>query len=255
MKTRPILLVAALALIPGAGAAAVLTPAADGSVRDGLHSPKDGTPDDVLENAVVQALHTSREELPFEDRGIIEFSLEGLSPPILRARLRLPVFGSMGPYPFRINVFAYRGDGQLALSDWKGGAFAKPFVYSNTTDRRVVWVNVTSAVRAAVTAGQRFIGFRFVFAAPSPIPLNGPFIAFNSLEHHPRGGVPTLRVNEGDAGGSLTGVVPEQVICRNMTTGQTVTINTDGDSWDCVEAGLDVRPGDQIMQTTTGPAE
>ena len=244
MNTRCILL-AVIGLIPGASIAAAVTPAADATVRDGLNAPKDGTPDLVLENVVLAMLDGPS----FEDRGFIEFSLAGLSLPISHARLRLPVSGYEGPLPFRIDVFAYPGDGQIALDDWAAGTFLKSFVYLGN---KVVRVNVSSAVRAAVAAGQQFIGFRFEFSVPTLIFPNGPFLAFNSLEYPREGPTPTLRVT----GGSLTGIAPERVICRNITTGQTVpTEEPDGDFWDCVEAGLDVRSGDQIMQTTTGPAK
>jgi hypothetical protein len=91
-EDAPILLLAALGLIPGAGTADVLTPVTDGDVRDGIGAPKDGIPDFVLENAAVQALDVPS----MEERGIMEFSLQGLSLPIERAKLRLPVFSSMG---------------------------------------------------------------------------------------------------------------------------------------------------------------
>ena len=227
-------------------AATLIFAVADGSVRDGLAAAKDDAPDDVIENSAAQMVDVP----PFEDRGIIEFNLAGLALPIARAKLSLPVFASMGPFPFDIDVFAYSADGQLTLSDWAGGTFLRSFRYRG---KQVVKLDVTSAVEAALAAGQQFIGFRFEFAEPSSIALNGPFLAFHTVELPPAA---TLRINERSAGGSLTGVVPERVICRNLTTGQTVTIKAhEGDSRACVEAGLDVRPGDQIMQTTTGSAE
>lgn len=240
-------LLAITALVSTSSAAATLIFAvADGSVRDGLAASKDDAPDDVIENSVAQILDVPT----FEDRGIIEFSLAGLALPISRAKLSLPVFASMGPFPFDIDVFAYSADGQLTLSDWAGGTFLRSFRYRN---KRVVKLDVTSAVEAALAAGQQFIGFRFEFAEPSPIAQNGPFLAFHTVELPPPA---TLRINARSAGGSSTGVVPKRVICRNLTTGQTVTIKaTEGDSRDCVDAGLDVRPGDQIIQTTTGSAE
>nr|WP_298720896.1 hypothetical protein [uncultured Steroidobacter sp.] len=235
-------LVAIIASISTSSAAATLTFAvADGGVRDGLTAPKDGTPDDIVENSVAQALDVPT----FEERGIVEFSLAGLELPIARARLSLPVFASMGPFPFDIDVFAYSADGQLTLSDWTGGTFVRSFRYRG---RQVVRLDVTSAVEAALEAGQQFIGFRFEFAEPSPIAMNGPFVAFHTVEVPPAA---TLRITGRGAGGAMTNVVPEGAICRNLTTGQAVTIDVDpGDAEDCVEAGLELRGGDHMIQTT-----
>lgn len=56
-------------------------------------------------------------------------------------------------------------------------------------------------------------------------------------------------------GGSVTGVNPRRVICRNLTTGQTITIQLNSASWDCETAGLGVNAGDRIQQTVTGRAD
>ncbi|WP_153067160.1 hypothetical protein [Steroidobacter cummioxidans] len=251
MATRKFLthcaLVAITASVSTASAAPTLTFAvADGSVRDGLAAPKDDAPDDIIENSVAQIL-----DIPtFEDRGIIEFNLAGLDLPVSHARLSLPAFASMGPFPFDIEVFAYPADGQLTLSDWTGGTFLRSFRYRG---KEVVRLDVTSAVEAALAAGQQFIGFRFEFAEPSPIAQNGPFLAFHTVELPPPA---TLRINQRNAGGSMSSVVPEGVICRNLTTGQSVTINANaGDARDCAAAGLDLRRGDLIIQTLPESAQ
>jgi len=187
MKTLPALLLVLTSLPVVAAAPIVLTPAADTTIRDGLEAPKDGTPDTILDGVVIQVLDGPQ----FEDRGIIEFSLASLDSPVSHARLTLPVFGANGPVPFRIDVFAYSGDGQVGLDDWSGGTKVASFKYRH---KPAVRLNVTSAVNAALAAGQQFIGFRFEFAVPSPIELNGPFLSFNSLEF-PAGGPPaSLRV-------------------------------------------------------------
>jgi hypothetical protein len=62
-------------------------------------------------------------------------------------------------------------------------------------------------------------------------------------------------------GGSLTGmsVTKGKVICRNVTTKQTVkmSIPEGARSWNCEQTGLVVNPGDIIKQTImgTGPAD
>lgn len=163
-------------------------PVVDGSVRDGVpFSAKDGIPDSIVEHSVVQVLNGPN----FEDRGIIEFSLSGLSQPIQNAELVLPVFGSNGPFPFTVEVFGYAGDGLLTVSDWTQGTLLTSFSYSG---EQVVTLDVTSFISSAVAAGDAFAGFNFHFAVPSSINLNGPFVAFGSLEFPPAA---SLRVTEG----------------------------------------------------------
>jgi hypothetical protein len=43
------------------------------------------------------------------------------------------------------------------------------------------------------------------------------------------------------------------VLCKNATTGHTVTISSQVQGWDCDEAGLAVTPGDQVSQRVQGP--
>src|SRR5262245_60641557 len=102
-----------LGAISGNAAADVLAPVTDASIRDGLDAPKDGIPDMVMPNAVIQVLDVPQ----FEDRGIIEYSLAGLSTSITQATLTLPVYGS-NLQPFRVDVFAYPGDGRATVEDW-----------------------------------------------------------------------------------------------------------------------------------------
>ena len=61
-------------------------------------------------------------------------------------------------------------------------------------------------------------------------------------------------------GGAVTGVSPTKVTCENLTKkGKRMVIEvalTPGaKSWDCVQAGLVVSPGDTIKQTVTGIAD
>jgi len=56
-------------------------------------------------------------------------------------------------------------------------------------------------------------------------------------------------------GGTVAGMSPIRVICRNVTTGQIVTIALSGaTSWDCEAAGLIVNTGDTIVQRVRGTA-
>ncbi len=54
------------------------------------------------------------------------------------------------------------------------------------------------------------------------------------------------------AAGSVTGLERSSVICRNVTTGQSVPVPMAGDSWDCVAAGLVVSQGDRVEQRVGG---
>lgn len=146
-----------------------VAPKVDGIVRDGLT---------VLDNSIVQVLHVPS----FEDRGIIEFDIRGITGPVLRATLVLPVYASTGPYPFRIDVHGYRGNGRLDVDDWTRGSLITSFQYAGES---VVRLDVTAKVRGMHSTGANYAGFVFRFAMPSDIPLNGPFVAFRSLEYPP----------------------------------------------------------------------
>jgi len=152
---------------------------ADGVVRDGLGPAKNGVPDNVLDGATVQALDVPN----FEDRGVVEFAL----PPALTvtaARIDLVVSASMGPFPFPIEVFGYgastSADGTLATTDWASGTSLGTFMYAGEP---TVSFDVTGAL--VTHLGSSFVGFRFEFQTPSAINLNGPFVAFHSIESPP----------------------------------------------------------------------
>jgi len=173
-------------------------PVVDGIIRDGgPFGAKDGIPDVVLDGSVVQTLHVPS----FEDRGIIEFNLSGLSQPILNVELVLPVFAS-NPFPFTIDVFGYTGDGALTLSDWAQGSLLTSFSHSG---EQTVTLDVTSFISSAVAAGDAFAGFNFRFAGPPNI---GPFVAFRSLEFPPSA---FLKINESSPVISIDISLPDSI--------------------------------------------
>jgi hypothetical protein len=53
--------------------------------------------------------------------------------------------------------------------------------------------------------------------------------------------------------GWVAGLTPQTVLCKNVTTGHTVTISSQAQAWDCEAAGLAVTPGDQVFQRVQGP--
>lgn len=65
----------------------------------------------------------------------------------------------------------------------------------------------------------------------------------------------TVVTVENAVGGAVNGGNPSRVICKNITTGQTVMIQDHAASWNCEAAGLLVNPGDRIRQTIIGTAD
>jgi hypothetical protein len=56
-------------------------------------------------------------------------------------------------------------------------------------------------------------------------------------------------------GGTVTGVTPGRILCKNVSTGQTVLIQKQAQSWDCEAAGLAIQPGDRVLQMVIGIAD
>jgi hypothetical protein len=55
-------------------------------------------------------------------------------------------------------------------------------------------------------------------------------------------------------GGSVTGMRPRLVVCRNLTTQQHIIIADGAPMWDCDAAGVGVTPGNIIHLVVTGTA-
>ena len=147
-----------------------LRPRADGSIRDATT---------VIDGSVVQAANVAN----FEDRGVIEFDLHGITGSLVRATLILRVYGSNGPYPFRLDVFGYPGNGRLDVADWSRGTRVMHLPFAGDSLLRL---DVTASVRSLLSAGAGFAGFSFR-AEHSDATLNGPFVAFRSMEYPPAG--------------------------------------------------------------------
>ena len=205
-----VVLLGGCALVSTAKAATVV-PTVEGSVRDAdVYGMKDGTADSVLDGSVVQILNAPS----LEDRGIIEFSLFGLSAPtISSAQLVLPVFESNGPFPYGINVYTYAGDGNLTLSDWAVGSLFTSLTFSGTAE--AVALDVTSFVSRALAQDYSYAGFNFRFAVPSSIEDNGPYLAFGSFDCTP---CASLSITE----------VPEPGVVTLMLLGASLRIGYSG---------------------------
>ena len=165
-----------------------VAPTVDGIVRD---FPADGTPDVTIGDVTVEVLASvgGQGAPPMAERGILEFGLAGVTQPVVGASLVLPVWASLGPFPFQVDVYGYAGDGLLTLTDWSRGTLITSFQYSG---EQTVTIDVTQFLSTAIANGYAFAGFNLRFSVPSPIPVNGPFIALRSLELPPSA---TLRVD------------------------------------------------------------
>jgi hypothetical protein len=53
-------------------------------------------------------------------------------------------------------------------------------------------------------------------------------------------------------GGWVTGLTLSTAVCKNVTTGQAVTLNDPVSPWDCEAAGLGVTPGDRVTMHVRG---
>ena len=63
----------------------------------------------------------------------------------------------------------------------------------------------------------------------------------------------TANQNTTPIGGSVTGLLPLEALCRNSTTNITQTISLHGaTSWDCTAAGFFAQPGDRIRTVMMG---
>ena len=233
-----------------------LSPVVDGVVRDGLYSPKDGIADVIMANVVVQVLDVERESLPFEDKGILEFDVSTLSGPIISATLDLSVYSSNGPYPFNVDVFTYTGDGILSLNDFNTGTLFHTFEYSGD---ETVQLDVTPFIKSIVSSGDQYVGFNFQFAEPSTIPMNGPFVAFNSLEYPPAATLTILSEMDYVVSSDNTGKeqntfdLTENVYCYAgnlpVSTDVRIYVVANKDTWNDGDALLNVSVGYQRETT------
>ncbi len=56
-------------------------------------------------------------------------------------------------------------------------------------------------------------------------------------------------------GGSVVGMTPASVFCKNLTTGTTASASTSATSWDCEALGLVVAPGDRVQTGAVGTVD
>jgi len=116
---------------------------------------------------------------PLEAQSVIEFLAVRLNEPVVSARLVLPIFQTNGPFPIRVDLYAYAADDAISLADFAAGASVATVGYSNQT--RLVF-DVTGVVSEFSAAGVSRIGFNLRVPDVSPVLVNGPFVAFTSLE-------------------------------------------------------------------------
>lgn len=134
-------------------------------------------------------------------------------------------------------VLRYHGVTGAFLDDLSGGALAAPIALTFGPDGHLY---VTGA--GQVTRYNPGLGTFEIFANEGGASLGGSpgLLAF---------GPPAV------VGGMVHGLSPQQIVCTNLTTGQTVTLPGQPQAWNCVAAGLVITPGDAIQQTMTGLAD
>ena len=116
----------------------------------------------------------------------------------------------------------------LTFSDWRtwhGGcapcAVGQDAVVHLVADDIYINIKILSW-----TSGGQGGGFSYERSTPIPLPVSG----------------------------SVIGLRPLRIECRNLTTGQSITAHTSGSnpSWDCEELGLEVTQGDEVATSATG---
>lgn len=207
---------AACLLAVGAASAAPIAPTRDTIIRDGIAgyfpgdpaAPKDGIPDFDADGTILQVLNVANNVVfgkPYEDRTILEFDVSGFSLAASAVVLRLNVYSANGPFPLKVDVYGYVGDGATSLGDWSAGTPRASFSY---TGGATIDVDVTSFVRDEVVAGgHTFAGFNLRAGDPA---YDGsepfPYLVLRSLENGPAATLEAFAAVPEPAGLALLGV-------------------------------------------------
>jgi len=134
-----------------------------GTIGDwGVMGPPDGKPERITSTteAVVQEFNPRL-------RGVVEFTLSGVSGPVTKATLSFTQGPGAEGKDALISVFFYEGNGEITLEDYGLPAKLAGTFTSPATEGPVAHtLDVTAAVQQAVQAGYRFIGFRFESGIP-----------------------------------------------------------------------------------------
>jgi hypothetical protein len=93
-----------------------------------------------------------------EDRAVLEYNIEKVGRLVKRVVLKIPVVDlDEGGDTGIIEVFAFEGGREIKTNDFYAG---KRIARVEAPDDESIRVDVTVAVKQAVNAGRRFIGFR-----------------------------------------------------------------------------------------------
>jgi hypothetical protein len=68
-------------------------------------------------------------------------------------------------------------------------------------------------------------------------------------------GTGAVEADEPSLGGSVFGMTPSRVVCKNVTAGKQQTLNNPGSAWVCDEAELVIHEGDRVSLVVTGPVQ
>ncbi|MBL8700705.1 MAG: PEP-CTERM sorting domain-containing protein [Alphaproteobacteria bacterium] len=182
-------------LAAGSAVAAPIVPVKDTILRDGIAgyfpvdpvAPKDGVPDFNADGTILQVLNAANNVVfgkPYEDRTILEFDVSGMSAAASSVVLRLNVHSANGPFPLKVDVYTYVGDGATTLSDWSAGTLSTSFSYTGAAP---IDIDVTSFVRDdVVSGGHTYAGFNLRYGDPAYEGSDPfPYLVLRSLENGP----------------------------------------------------------------------
>ena len=127
---------------------------------------------------------------------------------------------------------------------------ARRTVFSDTAEFGVVFDSCSN--QALPPGGECVVAVRFTSFQDGPLvgvlslPTNDPFT--------PVVEIPMSGSTSGTIGGSVTNMTPVTLLCRNVTTGQSLQGPFSLTSWDCEMLGLVVNPGDRVITGVVGIA-
>lgn len=180
MAMRPLGMLGALgilsAVLGGSPVRAdVIYPTVTGTLQDGRVLTRDNYYPMVEHVYLPTKQHLYAED----DKGVTEFKVANLPRFVTHALLTMPVHTANGPYPVRLQVFGYAGNGILDPIDFNAGTLVSSLNYSG---EHQVTLDVTSFINNLRATEAGFAGFNF--REPDAVPSTSDgFIAFTAREN------------------------------------------------------------------------
>ena len=190
-RTGLLATVTLIASLGGAAQAASLTPTAHGYTRSFGTGQAFG---DALAIQVFQSY-------PYQDRGVVEFDLTGLSGPVLSAELWFPLITNTtanGAAALDVTVRGYAGNGTIDYSDHTAGSDVASFDAKGLSE---ITLDVTSAIAARIGNGDTYAGFTTRFDAEGNYAVV-PYASWLQLWAQGSNPLPELRIELGQGPGA-----------------------------------------------------